>query len=229
MPSDDTAVEELRQRRHELQARGDAVSYVRRVAQGRLDLVIAEQTRRSAAAGALFDAERWGDADGAPLDPIHGDDAFDAAPPEPDELLPQHRADDDADEDDDPDDDERDDEALLGDDVLRDALSRVLADRLVAPSGSHPPRPADDYSDDPLAIELDERCAAGGFGHYQELSDDDLASLRRSLEDFETELSTVRHDLFTELDELTESLIQAYGTAYQAGNPSSDDDEAGGD
>ena len=137
---------QLRARRRELQELDDAVSYVRRVAQGRADLARAELARRT------------------------GD----------------HSA-----------------------RELTDDLRGVLGDRLLAGS-DRPPRPAEDFSDHPRAVELDRLCAEHGFGRLSELDPDELDDLAGALDDFERRVSSERHDVFAELDELTEELVRRY-------------------
>jgi hypothetical protein len=137
---------ELRARRRELQQLDDAVSYVRRVAQGRADLARAELARRSGG--------------------------------EPDKEL-------------------------------ADDLRGVLADRLLSGS-DRPPRPADDFSEHPRAVELDRLCAEHGFGRLSELDPGEIAALADVLDDFERRVSAERHDLFTQLDELTDELVRRY-------------------
>jgi len=148
------SLEELRARRQELQRRDDAVSYVRRVAQGRADLARAELARRAT--------------QGAP--------------------------------------------------ELTEGLRQVLGDRLLGAS-DRPPRPADDFSDDPLAEELDRLCAGRGFGRMAELEDDAVAELAAALEAFEGEVSDERHQLFAELDDLSDELVRRYREQQPSGNP----------
>ena len=76
----------------------------------------------------------------------------------------------------------------------------MLADRLLSGS-DRPPRPADDFSEHPRAVELDRLCAEHGFGRLSELDPGELAALADVLDDFERRVSAERHDLFTELDE----------------------------
>ena len=95
---------ELRSLRQQLQREDDAVSYARRVAQARLDLVKAETVRRTA------DSEASDD--------------------------------------------------------LRTVLSQDLTG-----GPARPPRPTEDLSGHPLAVELDELCAEGGLGHIRELAE----------------------------------------------------------
>jgi hypothetical protein len=137
---------QLRARRRELQELDDAVSYVRRVAQARVDLTRAELARRS---GGRADAE------------------------------------------------------------LTDDLRGVLADRLLAGS-DRPPRPAEDFSEHERAVELDRLCAEHGFGRLSELESDELAALADTLDDFERRVSAERHEVFAELDRLTDELVRRY-------------------
>jgi hypothetical protein len=148
----DLSLDELRARRRELQRQDDAVSYVRRVAQGRADLARAELARRTS--------------DGAP--------------------------------------------------ELTDELRHVLGDRLLGAS-DRPPRPAEDFSDDPRAEELDLLCAARGFGRLADLEDGAVAELAAALDQFEGEISDERHHLFAELDDLSEELVRRYREQRQPG------------
>ena len=140
-----TDLDQLRARRRELQEHEDAVSYVRRVAQGRADLARAELARRRST----------------------------ASPPDPDEL--------------------------------RD----ILADRLLGADG-RPPRPVEDFSGHPLAAELDQLCADHGFGRMAELDAGELTALTEALDAFETKVSAQRQEVFTELDALTDELVEHY-------------------
>ncbi len=152
----------LRARRHELQALDDAVSYVRRVAQGRADLARAELARRGS-----------GDAPS-----------------------------------------------------LTDDLAHVLGDRLLGGQDGgvgRPPRPADDFSDDPRSEELDRLCADHGFGRLEELDDDALGDLAEVLDAFEARVSGERRQVFEELDDLTDELVRRY--REQAGELEDADDE----
>jgi predicted component of type VI protein secretion system len=92
---------------------------------------------------------------------------------------------------------------------LTDELRGVLADRLLAGS-DRPPRPAEDFSEHPRAIELDRLCADHGFGRLSELDPDELAGLVTALDDFERRVSAERHDVFARLDELTDELVRRY-------------------
>jgi hypothetical protein len=136
---------QLRQLRQQLQVEDDAVSYARRVAQARLDLVIAEELRRAEGSGETTAAELRG-------------------------LLSQH---------------------LTG-------------------GPARPPRPTDDLSGHPLAVELDELCASHGLGRLAELDDDAVTSLRLALAEFEARVSSDRRERFERLDALSAELVRRY-------------------
>jgi hypothetical protein len=165
------SLEELRSRRAELQTIDDAVSYVRRVAQGRADLA--------------RDAMERSSDDGDPT-PVYVRDDLHAG--------------------------------------LRD----VLADRLLA-TGDRPPRPADDFSDHPLNAELDALCAAGGFSRLDELNRAKLAELVAALDAFEQRISLQRKEVFAELDELTDELVNRYRDAASGSGSGDDPRPADGD
>jgi hypothetical protein len=138
--TDGLALDQLKARRRELQDIDDAVSYVRRVAQGRADLARAELARRG----------------GAELD-----------------------------------------------------LRHVLGDHLLGAS-ERPPRPVEDQSEHPRAVELDRLCAERGFGRLGELDDESLAALTAALDEFEVRVSDERRQVYAELDDLTDELVRRY-------------------
>jgi hypothetical protein len=140
------SLDELRQRRHALQEADDAISYVRRVAQGRADLARAELERRR---GLGSEGDR------------------------------------------------------------QDELRDVLADRLLAGPG-RPPRPIEDWSDHPRAVELDRLCADHGFGRLLELDEVELTQLVAALDKFERAVSAERQAVYRELDVVTDQFIVAY-------------------
>ena len=92
---------------------------------------------------------------------------------------------------------------------LTDDLRGVLADRLLSGS-DRPPRPAEDFSEHPRAVELDRLCAEHGFGRLSELDPGEVAALADVLDDFERRVSAERHELFAELDGLTDELVRRY-------------------
>lgn len=99
-------------------------------------------------------------------------------------------------------------------------LRTVLADRLLAGPG-RPPRPIEDFSDDPRSTELDQLCADHGFGRLDELDAPALDTLVGAVEDFEARISAERHEVFAELDALTEQLVERYHDQYGV-DPASD-------
>ena len=141
--SDGLALDVLKARRRELQELDDAVSYVRRVAQGRADLARAELARRGSASGPELD------------------------------------------------------------------LRHVLGDHLLG-SSDRPPRPVEDQSEHPRAVELDQLCAEHGFGRLAELDDVALGELAAALDAFEARVSDERRQVYAELDDLTDELVRRY-------------------
>jgi hypothetical protein len=137
---------DLRSLRTELQQLDDAISYVRRLAQARLDLARAEMKRRSGG----------GDAGG-----------------------------------------------------LNDELPNILGSQLTG-GQARPPRPADDFSDHPLAVELEQLCADAGSAGLTELDGDELEAYVAALSDFERVRSTERKELFARIDGLSAELVRRY-------------------
>jgi len=139
------SLDELRQLRQQMQLEDDAVSYARRVAQARLDIVKAEAIHRTADGEIEVGAE------------------------------------------------------------LRTVLSQHLTG-----GPARPPRPTEDLSDHPLAVELDAVCATGGLGHLRELDDAELASLTEAIAAFEVRVSADRRERFDRLDALSAELVRRY-------------------
>lgn len=134
---------ELRALRNRLQQEDDVVSYARRVAQARLDLVQTETARRAQAAG------------------------------------------------------------------VADEVTEVLAQHLTG-GAPRPPRPAEDLSDNSLAVELDAICAQHGFGRLEELDEDELRVLSDAIGEFERRVSLDRRQRFDRLDALSAELVRRY-------------------
>jgi len=141
----DLSLDDLRLLRQQLQIEDDAVSYARRVAQARLDIVRAESTNRSAHEDIEVGAE------------------------------------------------------------LRTVLSQHLTG-----GAARPPRPTEDLSDHPLAVELDRVCASAGLGRLRDLDDDQLAALVDALAAFEERVSADRRQRFDRLDALSAELVRRY-------------------
>jgi hypothetical protein len=138
-------LDELRSLRQQLQLEDDAVSYARRVAQARLDLVKAEAQHRSSGSDAVVDEE----------------------------------------------------------------LRTVLSSHLTG-GPARPPRPTEDLSDHPLAVELDEICASHGLGRLKSLDDAELSSLLDAVAAFEARVSSDRRARFERLDALSAELVRRY-------------------
>ena len=62
----------------------------------------------------------------------------------------------------------------------------------------------------PLAVELDEICAANGFSRLDRLTRSELKQLVAALDTFEQRVSTQRKAVYDELDALTEELVVRY-------------------
>lgn len=139
------SLEELRSLRQQLQLEDDAVSYARRVAQARLDLVQAEVRHRSTGSDVVVDEE----------------------------------------------------------------LRTVLSSHLTG-GPARPPRPTEDLSDHPLAVELDEICASHGLGRLKSLDDAELTSLLDAVAEFEARVSSDRRARFERLDALSAELVRRY-------------------
>ena len=73
-----------------------------------------------------------------------------------------------------------------------------------------PPRPAEDASSHPLALELDELTARLGGADLQNLDDDELVTLRSELRLFEQARSRERRELFGRIDALSAELVRRY-------------------
>lgn len=139
-------LDELRSLRAGLQHDDDAVSYVRRLAQARLDLIDAEMRRRDR----------------------HADPS-----------------------------------------VITSELPVILGSHLTG-GPARPPRPAEDASDHPLAIELEHLWAEHGGSDLPSLDDDQLVALRSDLRIFEQVRSKERKALFARIDGLSAELVRRY-------------------
>ena len=137
---------ELRALRAGLQHEDDVVSYVRRLAQARLDLVRAEMARRAAGDGGLD---------------ISGE------------------------------------------------LPTILGAHLTG-GAPRPPRPADDFSDHPLALQLETLCDECGSTALPSITDAELGEFASRLLAFEQDRSHERKELFARIDALSAELVRRY-------------------
>lgn len=137
---------DLRSLREHLQGEDDAVSYVRRMVQARLDLARAEKSRREASNTAAD---------------------------------------------------------------LASTLPSILGTQLTGGS-PRPPRPTGDYSDHPLAQELEVLCADAGSTDLESMSDDELTGYVETLFAFEQARSAERKALFGRIDALSAELVRRY-------------------
>jgi hypothetical protein len=92
---------------------------------------------------------------------------------------------------------------------LQGELRDVLADRLLGDE-ARPPRPAEDFSEHPVSVELDEICAANGFSRLDRLTTAELEQLVAALDAFDQRVSAQRQEVYAELDALTEELVARY-------------------
>jgi hypothetical protein len=139
-------LDELRELRASLQHEDDAVSYVRRLAQARIDMLQAElQHRNSTVDAGLITSE----------------------------------------------------------------LPAILGSHLTG-GPARPPRPAEDASSHPLALELEQLCARLGAADLHSLDNDELITLRTELRDFEHARSAERRELFARIDALSAELVRRY-------------------
>ncbi len=139
-------LDELRSLRAGLQHDDDAVSYVRRLAQARLDLARAELRNRAAT---------------------------------------------------------EDVSSITGE------LPSILSSQLTG-GPARPPRPADDFSEHPLALQLEDLCSDAGSADLGSMSLDQLASYIAALHEFEQARSVERKELFSRIDALSAELVRRY-------------------
>ena len=139
------ALDELRALRTVLQLEDDAISYVRRLAQARLDLLRAELHNRSVG----------------------------------------------------------DEKNITGE------LPAILGAHLTG-GQPRPPRPADDFSHHPLALQLEELCSDAGSTDLPSMNGDELIDYLARLHEFEQLRSQERKELFVRIDALSAELVRRY-------------------
>ena len=86
----------------------------------------------------------------------------------------------------------------------------VILGRHLTGGPARPPRPTEDASEHPLALQLDELCTRLGANHVPELGPEELDALLDALEKFEHARSHERRELFTRLDALSAELVSRY-------------------
>ena len=139
------ALDDLRALRTVLQLEDDAISYVRRLAQARLDLLRAELHNRSVG----------------------------------------------------------DEKNITGE------LPAILGAHLTG-GQPRPPRPADDFSHHPLALQLEELCSEAGSTDLPSMNGDELIDYLARLHEFEQLRSQERKELFVRIDALSAELVRRY-------------------
>ena len=138
-------LDELRALRTVMQHEDDAISYVRRLAQARLDLLRAELHNRSVG----------------------------------------------------------EEKNITGE------LPAILGTHLTG-GPPRPPRPADDFSDHPLALALEELCSDAGSTDLPSMNGDELIDYLARLHEFEQLRSHERKELFVRIDALSAELVRRY-------------------
>lgn len=138
-------LDDLRATRNALQTDDDAVSFARRLAQAKLDLVRAQQRRL----------------------------------------------------------------ARGNDDSITEELPVILASHLTG-GPARPPRPAEDFSDHPFAVELEALEDRMGGADIPTMGGAELVLFATELEHFEQRLSRQRRELFTRIDALSAELVRRY-------------------
>ena len=93
--------------------------------------------------------------------------------------------------------------------IVDDELRNVLSSHLTG-GPARPPRPTEDLSDHPLALELDELCASAGLGRLKTLDDAQLVALTEAIAEFEGRVSSDRRERFDQLDALSAELVRRY-------------------
>ena len=138
-------LDDLRSLRADLQREDDAISYVRRLTQARLDFVRSEM--RSRAEGTKHD--------------------------------------------------------------ITDEIPNILGSHLTG-GAARPPRPVDDFSSHPLALELEALCDDACSTDLPAMTPEELTTYASRLDDFEQLRSHERRDLFARIDKLSAELVRRY-------------------
>ncbi len=92
---------------------------------------------------------------------------------------------------------------------IDDELVAILGTQLSG-GAPRPPRPANDFSHHPHAVELDQLCARFGATDIGGLTDDELSEFSELLVAFERARSAERRELFGRIDALSAELVRRY-------------------
>lgn len=92
---------------------------------------------------------------------------------------------------------------------ITDEIPIILGSHLTG-GASRPPRPADDHSTHPLALELEALCDDACSTDLPAMTHDELGAYATRLHDFEQLRSHERRDLFTRIDALSAELVRRY-------------------
>lgn len=96
-----------------------------------------------------------------------------------------------------------------GDGNITGELPGILGSHLTG-GPPRPPRPADDFSDHPLAAALDELCDEAGSTDLESMDDAELGAFAAQLHEFEQARSSERRELFGRIDALSAELVRRY-------------------
>lgn len=104
-------------------------------------------------------------------------------------------------------------------------LPAILGSQLTG-GPARPPRPAEEYSNHPLALALEDLCSEAGSTDLPSMSLEELGSYIAALYEFEQARSAERKELFARIDELSAELVRRYrnGEADVDGLLADDDD-----
>lgn len=92
---------------------------------------------------------------------------------------------------------------------ITDEIPNILGSHLTG-GAARPPRPVDDFSSHPLALELEALCDDACSTDLPAMSHEELATYASRLHDFEQLRSHERHDLFARIDKLSAELVRRY-------------------
>jgi hypothetical protein len=94
--------------------------------------------------------------------------------------------------------------------TVGEQLGEILGAHLTAGGPARPPRPAEDFSEHPLAEQLEALCDEVGATDPAGLDDTELGAYADALYDFEQRRSAERRRLFDRIDALSAELVRRY-------------------